>query len=161
MHVLKLVMQLFLLWNSSGHEGPGQGVWVPQCIEPPTRVDLAPDHIQWFLLFLAGLQCIITYTSLLLPLSRLLCFLRVFVLVYVASLLGSTHLYARANNSRKFEWLNPLWWSHAFLTGFVVGCVRKWRRLRRKSSEDGGEVGVVVVVAAVVVVVAVETIAVG
>ena len=43
MHVLKLVMQLFLLCNSSGHEGLGRGVWVLQCIEPPTRDDLGPE----------------------------------------------------------------------------------------------------------------------
>ena len=75
MHVLKLVVQLFLLCNSSGHVGPGQGVWVPQCIEPPTRVDLGPDHIHSFLLFLAGLQFVITS---LLSLCRPLCFLGVF-----------------------------------------------------------------------------------
>ena len=104
MHVLKLVMQLFLLCNSSGNEGPGQGVWVPQCIEPPLVLTLGQTT------FIHSCFSSLDYNSLLHPSST--CPVRFvslgyFVLVYVASLLGSTHY--RANNSRKFEWLNRLW----------------------------------------------------
>ena len=97
---------------------PGQGVCLPQCVEPPTRDDFWPGYKA--VTFIHSCFSSLDDTSFLHPSSSpcpvrfvsLGILFSLFVVFVPSPLLGSTHFIEQLLfliNSREFEWLNLLW----------------------------------------------------